>query len=53
MNHPRYVMCDQARDTVRDIMREDVPRATLVEQPSWLALALLLVAFNLIAIVSP
>jgi len=46
-------MCDQAHDTVRDIMREGSPRGALVRQPSWLALVLLLVAFNLIAIASP
>lgn len=53
MHHPRYVMCDQARDTVREIMREGPPPAVLVSQPSWLALALLVVAFNLIAITAP
>lgn len=53
MNRPRYVMCEQARDTVREIMREAPPRAALLPQPSWLALALLVVAFNLIAISTP
>lgn len=52
MNRPRYVMCDQARDTVREIMREQAPREPLLRQPSWVALVLLVAAFNLIAISS-
>jgi len=49
----RYVMQDQARDTVNEFMRERPLRPALLEQPSWVALALLLVAFNLIAMVAP
>lgn len=45
---PRYVMFDQTRDKVRQIMHEH-PRAGLITSPSWLALTLLIVAFNIIA----
>jgi hypothetical protein len=47
-----YIMHEQARDTVRQIMREQraVP---LVTHPSWLAFGLLLVAFNIITITTP
>jgi len=53
MNVSRYVMQDQARDTVGEIMRTRPLRPALLEQPSWVALALLLVAFNLLAVVTP
>ena len=46
-----YVNFDQTRDKVRDIMRE-TRSPPLVTRPSWLAFALLLVAFNVIAISS-
>ena len=51
MNIGPYVMLDQTRDKVRDIMRETRSPA-LVTRPSWLALALLVAAFNVIAISS-
>ena len=47
-----YIMRDQARDTVRKIMRER-PSETLVAHPSWLALGLLLVAVNIVTITAP
>ena len=47
----RYVMFDQTDDKVRQIMRE-ARRTRLVAQPSWLALTLLVVAFNIIAVSS-
>ena len=53
MNMCRYVMQDQARDTVSEIMSTRPLRPALLEQPSWVALALLLVAFNLLAVVAP
>lgn len=46
----RYIMRDQAHDTVRDIMR-DLPNRDLLTQPAWVAVTLLIVAVNLIAIV--
>ena len=51
MNIGPYIMLDQTRDKVRDIMRER-DTATLVSRPSWLALALLLAAFNILALSS-
>ncbi len=44
----RYVMFDQSRDKVRGIMGER-RQSELLARPSWLALTLLLVAFNIIA----
>ena len=43
-----YVMFDQARNKVPQIMREG-STPEMVSRPSWLALGLLVVAFNLIA----
>ena len=48
MSTPRYVMFEQARDKVPGIMREHRP-AAMVTRPSWIALGLLVVAFNIIA----
>jgi hypothetical protein len=53
MTVSRYVMHDQARDTVREIMCRPEATPPLVVRPSWLALALLLAAFNLLAVVAP
>ena len=47
-----YVMCDQARNTVQQIMHER-RRETLLPHPSWLALGLLLVAFNIVTVTAP
>jgi hypothetical protein len=47
-----YIMRDQARDTVHQIMHERCAE-TLLTSPSWLAFALLLVAFNIITITAP
>ena len=51
MHVSHYIMRDQTRDKVTDIMR-DPPAATLVTRPSWVALVLLVAAFNVIAITS-
>jgi hypothetical protein len=53
MSASRYVMQDQAGDTVREIMCRSEARPVLVGRPGWLALALLLAAFNLLAVVTP
>ncbi len=53
MTPARYVMCDQARDKLRDIMRPPTSRGTWLREPSWLALALLVAAFNLLAVTAP
>jgi hypothetical protein len=45
---PRYVMFDQTQDKVGQIMHES-PQSNLVTRPSWVALTLLIVAFNIIA----
>jgi hypothetical protein len=47
-----YIMRDQARDTVHQIMHERCAEARL-SSPSWLAFALLLVAFNIVTITAP
>jgi hypothetical protein len=47
-----YIMRDQARDTVHQIMHERCAE-TLLTSPSWLAFVLLLVAFNIITITAP
>lgn len=46
-----YVMFDQTRDKVARIMGERAA-SDLVARPSWLALGLLVVAFNIIAATS-
>lgn len=43
-----YVMIDQARNKVPQIMRE-TRAPEMIKHPSWLALGLLVVAFNIIA----
>ncbi len=48
-----YVMHDQAHDKLREITRGGAGRPALLEQPGWLALTLLLVAFNLLALGAP
>jgi len=48
----RYVMCDQARDKIRDIMGAG-RSPVLVSSPSWLALVLILGALNLLAVTAP
>ena len=47
-----YIMRDQARDTVRQIMHERCAETRLTA-PSWLAFALLVVAFNIVTITAP
>ena len=47
-----YIMRDQARDTVHQIMHERGAE-TLLTSRSWLAFALLLVAFNIVTITAP
>lgn len=47
-----YIMRDQAHDTVQKIMHERRPDP-LITHPSWLALGLLLVAFNIVTITAP
>lgn len=48
---PAYIMHDQARDTVRDIMHEQRP-LPFVNHPSWLAFGLLFIAVNIITMTS-
>lgn len=50
MSPEPYLMRDHARDTVRDIMGER-PGERLLTRPSWVALTLLVMAFNLLAFV--
>lgn len=55
MSDTTYVMRDQARDTVHEIMRGPggpIP-GSLLQQPSWLALGLLVVALNILALATP
>lgn len=47
-----YVMLDQTRDKIHDIMRE-TRSPPWITRPSWLALVLLVAACNVIAISSP
>ena len=51
MPQRRYIMTDQVRGKVHQIMDRS-PAGALVTHPSWLALALLVAAVNLIAISS-
>ena len=47
-----YIMREQSRNTVQKIMQEQ-STDTLVSHPSWLALGLLFVAFNIVTITTP
>ena len=53
MSVRRYVMQDQVRDKIDDIMGLRTGRESMLEQPAWVALALLVAAFNLIALTTP
>ena len=50
MSVARYVMKDQVRHKVADIMASRQGRAGALEEPGWIALAVLLAACNLMAV---
>ena len=50
MNSTQYIMQDQARNTVQQIMLGPIPDKLLLK-PAWLGLILLVAAINLLTLV--
>ena len=53
MSERRYIMHDQTRAKIQDIMREHPSDAPRITHPGWLAVTLLVVAVNVMAVLPP